>query len=127
MQVNDRLTLGLSDNGHWTASGRSSVTELRSGVHPLHLFPLLEREPISVLTAVKAWVGSNQGDRTIDSFPVGNLIAAALRSGSDGWERHALRWAEAIDRHDEIDAGLHWAAEHAVTQASRHKAKRLAA
>lgn len=120
------LRLGLSEQGHWVVIGPSSATELRSGIRPVFLLPLLQMSRSEALSTLKAELRIHNIDvDALKYFPVEDIVVAGLESSAEHWSSLALTWAAEMVPTPRLHEALAHLTKSGVTQAIRHQAKKI--
>lgn len=123
------IWIGLDDKGRWVVgrmSGAISVQEVLP-LSPGWLTILEHDEPVA--NAELSYGADKYGlptDEILESLPVDDVIALALRSQNAHWTERALRWLETRKMRDDIREMLPAvASSKAAGQRARQIAKRL--
>jgi hypothetical protein len=120
-----KVTVGLSRDGYWVR-GDGATVEVANGPHAITLLPCLEIPIEDIRNSIRnGLVDLSLPLHLEDTFPLTDLVVAALASGSELWTRLALDRIEEGFCNERVNNALGEASVYAPTQHLRHRAKAL--
>ena len=125
------LAIGLSRQGAWVwgGLGDAHVTAFPvNGPTAVGILPVLE-VPLFLVKKRVAETSSKLGldpRQIVASFPILEIVQAALRTRSDYWIDHALSWFESEGPYTEVpDEFFSAAVDRSLSQRNRHRLRRI--
>ena len=128
LEINS-VEIGISKDRNWVFTKGKNVYEFinhRQSEFILWL-PILETPYLSFLSTVNTALKDMQlNSNLVESFPITQILATALRSDSEYWVKLALNWCDDIDDlRNQAEDLVHIMKNEKYSQQVRHHAKRL--